>query len=267
MACAVISNGPSLSVPRMPSKTSTVDWNCYAAVYDLMAESNPAYREIVAFVTGRVRKEYSEKSGTLLEIGAGTGNHSIAIAENCPELRVIHLDSDEQMLAHAMKKCSDRGLSNIDFMRCDIDSAEIEPASVDGIVMVHSLYTLPSPQSIIAKLQTWLHPDGILIVVDLGKPMRVVDWACNMLWHNIRRIRFVNTILLYWNGREVIRQNRRIRALQDAGVFWTHTLAEFQRKFTGAGFRIEEAFTCYRGYSNAVVCRNSSISLESRTES
>ena len=44
--------------------TDTVDWDAYAAAYDLMAKHNPAYQEIVALLSCRSTRSAATAGGT-----------------------------------------------------------------------------------------------------------------------------------------------------------------------------------------------------------
>lgn len=98
-----------------------VDWSRDAEVYDLMAEINPAYRELLAdFRSFLASAELSERM-VLGDFGAGTGNFSTLAARAVPGLRVVHIDSDMGMNELARSKGSGGRF-------------EIEAADLDGMV-------------------------------------------------------------------------------------------------------------------------------------
>ncbi|MCL9813266.1 class I SAM-dependent methyltransferase [Natranaeroarchaeum aerophilus] len=73
-------------------------------------EKSPEYRTCVELVV-----EHAEPDGeeTLLDLGAGTGAISLALAEDAG--RVIGRDVSEGMLEQARRKASDRGVTNVEF--------------------------------------------------------------------------------------------------------------------------------------------------------
>ncbi len=76
---------------------SNVDWNSYAEVYDLMADNNPAYQDLIAQFKHAIATWCIEPRSTLADLGAGTGNFSIELAQAFPTCQVIHLDANPEM--------------------------------------------------------------------------------------------------------------------------------------------------------------------------
>src|SRR6266446_3556848 len=83
---------------------SKVNWSAYATQYDLMAERNPAYQELLDHCVSTVRQWPLRAGDAIADFGAGTGNFSIALARALPEASVLHLELDAQMLAVAEAK-------------------------------------------------------------------------------------------------------------------------------------------------------------------
>lgn len=94
----IAGHNPALPQPRPRTRPDTrVDWRSYAAVYDVMAEANPAYQALVddyrAFV-GRLRLRSGD---VLVDVGAGTGNFALTAADAWPQCHVLHVDADDAM--------------------------------------------------------------------------------------------------------------------------------------------------------------------------
>jgi ubiquinone/menaquinone biosynthesis C-methylase UbiE len=234
---------------------NTVNWTSYSAVYDLMASVNPAYQELIAMADETLSQWELPVGARVVDIGAGTGNFSLAAARRLPHVRVIHLDNDSGMIAVAKSKAAAVGLTNIDFVDTSAEGLNYPPASIDAAISVHALYAIPRPQELLLNLRTWLKPGAPGLFCDLGRPMRVYDWA-QYLFRSMRRsIGLKQTVEVFVKGRNIARQNKRIGRMQAQGTYWTHTPDEFRAAIRSAGFDITSQHTCYRGYSDFVVCR------------
>jgi len=85
--------------------------------------------------------------------------------------------------------------------------------------------------------------------------MDISDWRAYLFRECRREIGLFQTAKLFWNGREIARQNRFIRQLQDSGQYWMHTDKEFTEAVQRTGLKVLEAKTVYRGYSDLVICQ------------
>ena len=232
-----------------------VDWRSYAAVYDVMAEANPAYRALVddyrRFVGGlRLRP-----GDVLVDVGAGTGNYTLAAAEAWPQCHVLHVDADDGMNHRARAKRAATGFGNLEIRTAGIDAFDLPDESAALVTAVHSLYTFPDPHAAIAKMFRWLRPGGALFACDPGAPhlqsgageaafdAHVPEDVAGPLAYIERR------------AREVIRQNRRIGRAVDAGTYWRHDASTFRTAFEQAGFEVAETRSVYRGVSDLVIAQ------------
>ena len=232
-----------------------VDWRSYAAVYDVMAEANPAYRALVddyrRFVGGlRLRP-----GDVLVDVGAGTGNYTLAAAEAWPQCHVLHVDADDGMNHRARAKRAATGLGNLEIRTAGIDAFDLPDESAALVTVVHSLYTFPDPYAAIAKLFRWLRPGGALFACDPGAPLDVGEWSRYVFRHMCADRGFARAALQLWRAREVIRQSRRIGRAVDAGTYWRHDASTFRAAFEQAGFEVAETRSVYRGVSDLVIAQ------------
>lgn len=103
-----------MNMKTAPVGADGVDWRSYAAVYDLMAEINPAYQELVDAYRRFATQLWLHPDDLLLELGAGTGNFSLVAADEWPKCRVLHVDANEGMNDQARRKREALGLTNVD---------------------------------------------------------------------------------------------------------------------------------------------------------
>jgi len=105
--------------------------------------------------------------GALLDIGTGTGRLLELAADRAA--RAIGIDASRDMLALARARLAERGLAE----RCAVRQADmyrlpLGDAAFDVVTMQMVLHYAEDPAAAMAEAARVLHPDGLLIVVDLA---------------------------------------------------------------------------------------------------
>ena len=100
-------------------------------------------------------------AGLVLEVGAGTGLVTAAIAKVAR--RVVATDYSEAMLGVLRANIERAGLSNVECLRRDIYALEFEPRSFDAVVCANVLHLVPDLPGAIAALRAVLRPGGKLV--------------------------------------------------------------------------------------------------------
>jgi SAM-dependent methyltransferase len=78
--------------------------------------------------------------GTLVDFGTGTGLYALEIARRRPDLRVLALDEQPQMLAYVRDAIARSGLSNVEAVSSD--AVDALAGSADGILALNVLHEL-----------------------------------------------------------------------------------------------------------------------------
>lgn len=213
-----------------------------------MAANSPAYQEVVSRCVAAARGWPLGPGARVLDAGAGTGDISIPLALELPQCTVIHLEPDSEMCDAARTKAAQAGVTNLEFLQCDLASANFLPGSMSAIVSVHRLYAAADPRKAIRVLADWLAPGGRLFAWDAGGRAHVSDWARYILAETRRRQGWLAALKVLWSGR-----------VQNAGKSWLHDSAGFRAGFEGAGLMIEDSCDGNRACGNLVVCRKPDV--------
>jgi ubiquinone/menaquinone biosynthesis C-methylase UbiE len=223
-----------------------------------MARYNPSYQELLQHLTATVGNWSLQFGDVVADIGASTGNFSIALAQAMPRVQVIHADFNEEMLAAARVKA--KGLSNWRAITLDVSHDNWQMPPLAGIVTVHALYAFPDPQRVIRKMASQLKPGGFIYACDVGRVLNIRDWTTYLLKESLRTHGLLSTVRLFCRGQEIRRQNQAVVRGQKRGEYWTHNLADFRSAFEAAGIEVLSATdVMYRGYDDLIVGRKSEV--------
>lgn len=103
------------------------------------------------------------------DIGCGTGNAAEVLAPLVA--KVIAIDQSDAMLAAAQKRLE--GVTNVEFLRGDVEKLPLKNASVDAAVCVLVLHHIEDPTVACAEMARVLKPGGVCLIVDMVEHDRV----------------------------------------------------------------------------------------------
>jgi len=141
---------------------------------DETAERGPTYAEVVDVLAERFREPALElaaaldSAGSVLDVGAGSGVWSLAMASRCQETRVLALDLPA-VLPRFSRRAASLGLAD----RCDVVEGDYFAVSLgerrfDRVVLANVLH-LESPERaamLVRRFAESVAPGGELVVVD-----------------------------------------------------------------------------------------------------
>ncbi len=111
-----------------------------------------------------------EPGMTVVDLGAGTGyflSHLSAAAGEGG--RVLALDVEPDMVRFMGERAQREGLANVEPRRIPFDDPELEPGSVDRILIVNTWHHIEERAAYSEKLLAALKPGGRVYVVDFTK--------------------------------------------------------------------------------------------------
>jgi len=109
----------------------------------------------------------------ILDLGCGTGNGALKLAQLFEAAEVIAVDSSAPMLARVREKALDLGLDDrVRTVQSDLDEAWPLTGTVDVVWMSMALHHLADPKRGLAEMLTAMNPGGLLALAELTEAMR-----------------------------------------------------------------------------------------------
>jgi SAM-dependent methyltransferase len=116
--------------------------------------------------------ERLERGGTLLDVGAGAGEHAIHYARRFPRSRIVGLEPDGPSVALALRASGRAGLGNVEIRHADANELDDERA-FDLVTMNVTLHETGGPdeyRNVLERVRQALRPGGVVIVSELPYP-------------------------------------------------------------------------------------------------
>ena len=144
--------------------------------FDLLERPN---RENVQ-MSPEIMKSLAFKPGErVADIGAGTGYFTFTVAEAVgPTGFVWALDIAPEMIEVLEFRTKARKVANVKVRKVSSDDPQLEPGSVDTILMVDSIHYVKDRTAYAKKLLPGLAPGGRVVIIDyIPKPMSQRPWG------------------------------------------------------------------------------------------
>lgn len=103
----------------------------------------------------------------LLDVACGTGELELRLARLYPKIRLVGLDSSQQMLAQATHKLA--GHHHVGFVQGDaMLPLPFSDASFDFVVSANALHYVHQPDKLLREVRRVLRPGGQLVIEDFS---------------------------------------------------------------------------------------------------
>lgn len=246
---------PQVQVQSQESvEKDEMDWDAYAEHYDEMCALNPAYQANIDILLSHMKNWTLGADSKICDLGAGTGNYIVQMADAFPDAQYWHVDIDHRMTELARQKYERCGVRNVHVVESDVHAANFAKDSFDVVVCVNALYAFTSQESILKRIRSWLKPEGKLFLIDFGRKQKTLDWTLYIFKESMKSQKIGRFTRALIEGRELLKQNRKTTMGQESGRYWLHTTQEFGKTLENSGFKVEELSRCYRNYSDLAVC-------------
>lgn len=133
-----------------------------------------------AFLTGaidRTAAHLGREPHTIVDLGAGTGTGTLALARRFPGADLVAVDNSPRMLGRVRDAATEAGLAaRIRTVEADLDTRWPDVGTVDLIWAALSLHHIAEPEPLLRTARSALAPDGLLVVVEMdGLPTFLPD--------------------------------------------------------------------------------------------
>ncbi|MET0415169.1 MAG: methyltransferase domain-containing protein [Actinoplanes sp.] len=137
----------------------------FAEMLDLDAEVLHEYhRDLITWVgsqtTGRPQ---------IIDLGAGSGTGTLALARHLPSAEITAIDVDEEMLEHLRGRAAEAGVADrVRTVQADLDASwpALDPA--DLVWASASMHHMADPAAVVRSVFATLRPGGLFAVAELG---------------------------------------------------------------------------------------------------
>ena len=111
-----------------------------------------------------------EPGMTLVDLGAGTGYFLSYLSRAAGDRgRVLALDPEPDMIRFMRERAERESLTNVEPKRIPFDDPELEPASVDRVLIVNTWHHIQDRAVYAEKLRAALKPGGGVYIVDFTR--------------------------------------------------------------------------------------------------
>jgi ubiquinone/menaquinone biosynthesis C-methylase UbiE len=136
-----------------------------ADLLDLDAEVLGAYLDEL---TDWVRGHVAATPRSIIDIGAGTGAGTVALARRFDQAHLIAIDRSQTMLNRLHTAAEAQGIATrLRTVRADLDTAWPETGTADLAWAASSLHHVADPDRVLADVHAALNPGGLLVVVEM----------------------------------------------------------------------------------------------------
>jgi SAM-dependent methyltransferase len=112
---------------------------------------------------------------TVVDLGAGTGTGTMALARRFPAAEVVAVDASESMLARLREASATAGVTDrVRIMHADLDAGWPGgmDRDVDLVWAALSLHHVTDPESLLTQVHDALRSGGVLAVTEMATPVR-----------------------------------------------------------------------------------------------
>lgn len=102
-----------------------------------------------------------------LDVGCGSGDVAIALAQRAPRRRTLGVDIDEVKISMAIVDSATATNPNVEFRVGNIFDTPTDSERFDVVYVRFVLTHLPNPLAALQTLSQWLNPGGVLITEDI----------------------------------------------------------------------------------------------------
>ena len=126
------------------------------------------------------------RGNKVLDVCCGMGGSALPAAERVGSNgHVMAVDLAQNLLNKGIKRAAERGMTNIEFRRADLEDLPFEDQSFDAVVCVFGIFFVPDLHAGVRGLWRLVRPGGSLAITIWGAKM--FEPADGTFWEAVRR--------------------------------------------------------------------------------
>ena len=141
----------------------------------------------------------------ILDVGCGTGNFSMKLAEKGCE--VVGIDVSEKMLNEARKKVAEKGL-NIKFYNMDVCNMSFSDEKFDGVFSMAAFEFIKEPEKAYKEMYRVLKQNEYLLIGTINRESKWGEFYISKSLRGDSIFKYADfkssDDLKSWNGREIV---------------------------------------------------------------
>lgn len=111
----------------------------------------------------------------VVDLGAGTGTGTVALARRFPDAEVVAVDASPGMLARLRERAAAAGVGErVRAEQADLDSRWPDLDELDLVWAALSLHHVADPERLLGQVRSALRPGGLLVVTEMAGPVQVL---------------------------------------------------------------------------------------------
>lgn len=148
-------------------------------IADLFSRIAPSYDKLNHLLSFSRDKKWRQKmidaitprlSLRVVDLCAGTLDCTVAALRKFPQAEILAVDFSQEMLDHGYAKVPHVFQNHVSIQCGDVLEMNLPPRSVDVVLCAYGMRNIPDQAAILKKIQSWLAPDGELIILEFFKP-------------------------------------------------------------------------------------------------
>ena len=153
-------------MPQSLPTSATGYFGSMVESYDsLIHRAVPRYDEMIA----RLLDYLPTSAGRVLELGSGTGNLSLRLADSLPDAELTFVDGSDEMIAVVRSRVADspsRSTRRIKYVESRFEDFDFPVPSFDLVVSSISLHHVADKARLYARVRSFLKPGGRFFFAD-----------------------------------------------------------------------------------------------------
>jgi SAM-dependent methyltransferase len=151
-----------------PGHGQPLDPDAEAAWVELLDLDAVVFADLLTDVVARVAALAPPTTRTVLDLGAGTGPGTVALARAFPAAQVVAVDTAPAMLERARSAAEAAGVAErVRTVQADLDAAWPDTGRADVVWASASLHHVADPARVLRDAHAALAPGGLVAVVEI----------------------------------------------------------------------------------------------------